>query len=57
MAESTKNYTNEVNQTLSRCFFPVFPVRNWGGGISTVFRLSIMHVSATAGFYEFHFKF
>ena len=46
-----RNYTNEVNQALN-----VFS-ENLGRGISTIFRLSIMHVSAAAGFNEFHFKF
>ena len=51
-----RNYTNEVNQALSKCFFSVFS-ENLGRGISTIFRLSIMHVSAAAAFNEFHFKF
>ena len=36
-------YINQVNQALSRCFFSIFS-ENCGKGISTVFRLSIMHV-------------
>ena len=36
-------YINQVNQALSRCFFSIFSEK-CGKGISTVFRLSIMHV-------------
>ena len=49
-------YTSQVNQALSRCFSSIFR-ENCGRGISTVFRLSIMHVLVAAGFYEFHFIF
>ena len=49
-----RNYTNEVNQALSRWFFTVFSENL---GISTIFRLAIMHVAVAAGFNEFHFKF
>ena len=49
-------YTNQVNQALSGCFFSIFS-ENCGRGISTVFRLSIMHVVVAAGFNEFHFIF
>ena len=51
-----RNNTSEINQALRRCFFSVFS-DNLARGISTIFRLSIMHVSAAAGFNEFHFKF
>ena len=50
-----RNYTSEVNPALSRSFFSIFS-ENLGRGISTIFRLSIMHVSAAAGFNEFQFK-
>ena len=36
-------YTNQVNQALNGCFFSIFN-ENYGKGISTVFRLSIIHV-------------
>ena len=36
-------YINQVNQALSRCFFSIVSEK-CGKGISTVFRLSIMHV-------------
>ena len=54
----SKNYTSQVNQALSRCFFTVFS-ENLGRGISAIFWLSIMHacISSSAEFYEFHFKF
>ena len=48
-AESTKKLYQQVNQALSRGFFSVFS-ENLGNGIWTSFRLSIMHVSAAAGF-------
>ena len=53
-----RNYISEVNQALSRYFFSVFS-ENLESGISTIFRLSIMHVSAAAaaGLNEFPFKF
>ena len=54
----SQNYTSQVNQASSRCFFRCFQWEFWEG-VSTIFQLSIMmlHVSAAAGFYEFHFKF
>ena len=47
-----RNYANEVNQALSRCFFSFFN-ENLEREISTIFRLSIMHVSTAAGFMSF----
>ena len=38
----SKNYTSQVNQALSRCFFSVFS-ENLGNGVSNNFGLSIMH--------------
>ena len=57
-AESTKKYIpiSQVNQALSGCFFSIFS-ENCGRGISTVFRLSIMHVVVAARFNKFHFIF
>ena len=51
-----KNYTNELNLALGRCFFSVFSENLWRG-MSTIFQLWIMCVSAAVGFFEFHFKF
>ena len=53
----SKDYTSQVNQTLSRCFFSLFS-ENLGRGYQLSFEFSsCMHVSATSGFYEFHFQF
>ena len=38
----SKNYTSQVNQALSKCFFRVFS-ENLGRGVSTIFQISIMH--------------
>ena len=38
----SKNYTSQVNQALSKCFFSVFS-ENLGRGVSTIFQISIMH--------------
>ena len=54
------NYTNEVNQAVSRCFFSAFSENLGLGDINHFYinyQLSIMHVSTTARFNEFHFKF
>ena len=52
-----RNYTNDVNQALNRCFFSVFS-ENLRRGTSIVFPLSIIHVLAgAAGFHEFPLNF
>ena len=57
------NYTNEINQALSRCFFTVFSENLGLGDINYFYinyinyRLSIMYILAAAGFNEFHVKF
>ena len=50
-----RNYTNEVNQALSRCFFSVFS-KNLGRGVSAIFRWSTMHESAAVGYFNFSCK-
>ena len=54
-----EKYTNQVNQALSGRFLSIFS-ENCGREISTVFRLSIMHVLAmlvATGCYGFHLLF
>ena len=52
-----KNYTNQVNQALSRCFFSVFSLGQGDIKYFSTFHYACMQISAAAGFYEFHFKF
>ena len=52
---NNKNCISQVNQALSRCFFQCFQ-REFGEGVSTIFRLSIMHAcvpAALLGFMSF----
>ena len=39
----SKNYTSQVNQVLSRCFFSVFSDNLGRRGVSTIFPLPIIH--------------
>ena len=51
-------YTNQVNQTLSRCFFCIFSENCGGeGGINSFSTVDHAGVVVVAGFYEFHFIF
>ena len=53
----SKNYTSQVNQAFSRCFFSVFS-ENLGRGYQLIFDFpSCMHVTAATVFYKFHFQF